>query len=240
MIISNIPNTSIVTPTPTVSGVPIADSNKTINAWVTSIPTANGDASISATGIISVSGIAGVQMTMEGDSQRVFRSILTSPSTYPIVNSVAYFVYVGRSANIMTPKHVETMVAAAAGTGVGGGEVGIFSSPTAPSRAGQTLTKLVASNLLTQMTAINTVISNTTNFATAIPAGTEIWAGLRCSGFTINPTFNGLAGDFSDGYVLKTAAAPVFTLASSTTFVGALISPSGIITVAPDLRITLD
>ena len=74
-------------------------------------------------------------------SDRVFASRVPSVATFSLLDGTGYFVYVGRVPVTCTPKYVEFYV-----SGTGGGaqtaEVGLFSTPAAPNKSGQTLTKI--------------------------------------------------------------------------------------------------
>jgi hypothetical protein len=138
-----------------------------------------------------------------------------------LTEDTAYFVYMGTLKRKVTALRVYFTVTTA-GVGAQTAEVGLFSTPTAPNRLGQTLTKLVASGVVTDM--LNTgVHSNSTSFALDIAAGIHLWAGLRTAMAGTEPWCWGLNADMSYGRVLSTATAGALT--AGTTFTGALITP---------------
>lgn len=152
------------------------------------------------------------------------------------IADVAYFVYLGRATRQLTPVRVLFAVSTG-GTSTQVGEVGVFSSPTAPNRVGQVLTKIVANGSLDDLTGTG-VLGNTAVFtaSTLISAGTHLWAGYRVAMAGTEPTVYGLTGDMSQGTILSTAAAGVFT--SGTTYTGALIAHS-LAWQAPGLVLTI-
>lgn len=137
------------------------------------------------------------------------------------VEDTAYFVYLGTLKKSITALKIFFHVSAG-GTGAQtAAECGLFSSPTAPNRAAQTLTKIVATGTLGDLTGTG-VLGNTTSFAQDIAAGTHLWAGLRTAMATNEPTVFGLTADMSHGRILSTATAGALT--ASSTFAGALIA----------------
>jgi hypothetical protein len=174
------------------------------------------------------------------DSQcRVFSSPLPNVATaVTLTSGVAYFVYLGRTVTALTPKHVEFFVSTA-GSGAQTGEAGFFSSPNSPNKAAQTLTKLVATGTLDSLTTTG-VKRNTAAFATSVPAGTYLWAGLRTAMATAQPAIAGLCMDFSQGRILSTAGAGVLT--GTGPWTGAIVTVPGYLNtpICPDLRGVLD
>jgi hypothetical protein len=152
-------------------------------------------------------------------------------------SGTAYWVYVGQVATSCTVARVEFVVGTA-GAGAQTAEVAIASSPAAPSKAGQSLTKLAATGTVDSLIATG-VKRNTTTLATTVAAGTHLWAGLRTALATTQPQILGLAGDFNEGQYLTTAASGVLTGAGP--FTGALVAAdTTYVWRAPDLRVTLD
>ena len=169
--------------------------------------------------------------------QNMFRSRLDgSPAEAMVcIKDKAYFVYIGKTTAEITPKYVEFWVTTiSAGTQVM--EVGLFSTPAAPNKAAQTVTKLVATGTVDATNATG-VKRNTTNFSTAIAAGTHLWAGIRTYHATTQPTVLSLSHDFEHGEVLTTAAATALTGAGPWT--GAVITGATYNDVAPDLVVSL-
>jgi len=171
------------------------------------------------------------------DNQRVFASFLgrATLGTLLTISGTAYYVYVGRIAQAITAQFVEfqvTTVAAGAQTA----EVGLFSTPAAPSKSAQTLTKIVATGTVDSVTSTG-MKRNTTTFSQLIAAGTHLWAAARFAMATTQPTCNGLTGDYSQGHILTTTGGGALT--GLTTAAGT-IPAIGITAVAPELRVTLD
>lgn len=134
--------------------------------------------------------------------------------------AVAYFVYLGKTnRKVLANKVLFNVTTGGASTQVG--EVGLFSSPTAPAGAAQTLTKLMATGTLDDLTGTG-ILGNTTAFATDVAAGVHLWAGYRVDMASTEPTVVGLTGDNSVGNVLFLAAAGVMT--STSTYAGGLIT----------------
>jgi hypothetical protein len=152
--------------------------------------------------------------------------------TFLTVASTAYAVYVGRTSRPYTAAFVEFHVTTI-GAGAQTAEAGIFSSPLAPNKAGQTLTKLVATGTLDSLVTTG-VKRNTTSFALAIAQGTHLWAVYRGNMASTEPTMSGLAGDMSQGHILTLAAAGALT--GIATIAGA-VPALATATIAPDLRI---
>lgn len=170
------------------------------------------------------------------DEQRVFLPDVGANGTFVTISQTAYFVYLGYTDRALTPKHVEfqvTVVGAGAETAK---EVGLFSSPSPPSKADQTLTKLVSG-------ATDTLVSvgvkrNTTPFGTSIAAGTHLWAGIRTQLATTQPTCLGLGQDMNQGRLLSLAAAGVFS--SGSTYAGVRPAVALAAVLGPYLTATLD
>lgn len=172
------------------------------------------------------------------NSQRIFQSSLPGHATgFVLVSGTAYFTYLGRAMMEVSPRpqfvefHVSTI-----GAGAQIAEVGLFSSPSAPNKAAQSLTKIVSTG--TVDTLISTGVKrNTAAFGAAVPFGTHLWAGIRTAMATTQPTIESLCRDMAQGNVLSAAAAGVLTAVGpfSGTIIAAATGP-----IAPDLRVTLD
>jgi hypothetical protein len=193
------------------------------------------DSSGNLTGVGNLNGVALPTVWVPG-SQRIFSSQLPAIAGAATTSGVAYFVYVGLVQTGVTVNRVEFHVTAA-GTGTTAGEVGLFSTPAAPNRASQTLTKIVATGTVDTLVSGTGLKRNTTAFAQSVAAGTHLWAGIRTAATTTQPSIYGLTADMSDGQILTTAAATAFT--SGTTYTGALIT-AAVTWQAPMLRVTLD
>jgi hypothetical protein len=205
------------------------------------------------THLLSLTNAADKAAVMELNLERIDKAMVFSVDTSPrilssrlpnmgtsftTVSGTAYFVYLGLLTALAQPKFVEFLVAAP-GSGSQAAEVGFFSSPAAPNKANQSLTKLVSTGGVDALTTSG-VKRNTSAFATDIAAGTHLWAGIRIAMATTQPTISGLCADFSQGRVLQTPAAGVLTGAGP--FTGAIIGQGAYVNTAlvPDLRATLD
>lgn len=175
-------------------------------------------------------------LTVAERPQRVLRSELITAGTFLLISGTAYFVYLGRTVQAITPKFVEFFLATI-GAGAQTAEVGLFSTPNGPSKAGQTLTKLATSAGLDSLTATPTVKRNTVAMATLIAAGVHLWAGIRVAMATTQPTLRALNDDWGQASILALAAAGTF--AATATFAGAVPAAATQIT-CPDLRGVLD
>ncbi len=141
-------------------------------------------------------------------------------ATAQLTSGKAYFRYLDFIRVATLVKYVECLMTAV-GTGAAAGEIGLFSSPAAPNKAGQNLTPIpdglggtlvVNQANMTSLTAAGLVIvRNTVAFAKAIPPGTFLWAGIRTAMGANQPTFAGLNGDLSQGWALETAASGLLT-----------------------------
>lgn len=170
-------------------------------------------------------------------NQRVLQSDIgrAAVGTFATVSGTAYYVYVGRAARNFTATFVEFYVTTA-GAGAQTAEVGLFSSTNAPSKAGQTLTKIVATGTVDSVTTTG-VKRNTTTFAQAITAGKHLWAAARFAMATTQPTCAGLAGDMSQGRIHTTTGGGALTGLSTA---AGTIPAIATATNCPDLRVVLD
>lgn len=172
-------------------------------------------------------------------SQRIYASTLSSDGgVNPTTSGTAIFVYVGQTSSPIVCKYVEFYVGTA-GSGAQTAEVGLFSTPSAPNKANQTLTKLVADGTVDNLTAGNATKRNTTAFnggaGYTVPGGTHLWAGIRTAMATTQPACTRLLIGMKQGQVLQTAASGALT--ASSTFAGVTQSDGS---QPPDLRVTLD
>ena len=167
------------------------------------------------------------------NDRNVLQSNLSPGSAgFLCVTTVAYFVYLGKTTQEMTPQFVEFHVSTIAAT-VTATEAGIFSSPAPPNKAGQSLVKIAAG--ATNAVTATGVNRNTAAFAVSVPAGTFLWAGYRCAA-TTPPTIWGIGVDMAQGQILRTAAASAFSTAGPWT--GAIVTAATGMQ-SPDLRATL-
>ena len=176
------------------------------------------------------------------DTQQIFQSVLpkrfvvtAGTEDFILVSGTAYYVYVGRTAQAITAAFVEFHVTTA-GAGAQTAEVGLFSTPSAPSKSAQTLTKIVATGTVDSLTTTG-MKRNTSNFAQAVPAGTHLWAAIRTAMATTQPKLWGLGGDYSQGHALTTTGGGALTGLSTAS--GGLIAIA-VNSVCPDVRVTLN
>jgi len=167
---------------------------------------------------------------------RILQSSLPATGTFLLISGTAYYVYVGRTVRRATLAFVEFHVTTV-GAGAQTAEVGLFSSPLAPNKAGQTLTKIVADGALDTLSATVAVKRNTASLATIVPADVHLWAAVRTAMATTQPTTAGLSYDQRGGHLLTTTGGGALTGLSTTA--GGLIT-LGTANVAPDLRVTMD
>ena len=194
-------------------------------------------------GFVTLTNISSGRLitNVEADqTQRIYRSALPTHSFAAVggfitISGTAYYVYIGRTGQSITAAFVELHVTTA-GAGAQTAEIGLFSTPTAPGKSAQTLTKIVATGTVDSLTATGAK-RNTTNFAQLVPANTHLWAAFRTAMATTQPTCYGLESDISQGHVLTTTGGGALT--GLTTASGALVA-IGTNMIAPDLRVTLD
>jgi hypothetical protein len=79
-----------------------------------------------------------------------------------VASGTGYFIYLGRTTQDITVKYVEFYVSTA-GSGAQTAEVALLSSPSAPNKANQTLTKLAATGTVDSLTSTG-VKRNTSAF----------------------------------------------------------------------------
>lgn len=176
-------------------------------------------------------------IVIPADEQRTLASSLPTIAGALNTSGTAYFVYLGKTTKAITVNRVEFLVTTA-GAGAQTAEVGLFSTPSAPNRANQSLTKIVATGTVDSLTATG-LKRNTNAFAQSVAAGTHLWAGIRTAMATTQPTIVGHSLDLGDARILLAAASGVLTGAGP--FSG--VAPGAGTTIAwqaPMLRATLD
>lgn len=175
---------------------------------------------------------------------RIFMSRLPNVATaLALASGKAYFIYVGRTTHSIVAQHIYFYVNSA-GAGTETAEVGVFSSPAAPSNAGQVLTKLAAVGHADIDSLKSTGVKWNSNlrFDKAVPAGTHLWAGIRTEGYSTQPALAGLCMDFNAGLILSANSSSTPFTGATTSWTGALI-PAGTYmntAMAPDLRLALN
>jgi len=206
----------------------------------TAAPGANGQVLACTTaGVLSWSGTS---PDAGNSQQRIFHPaapFITSTSFLTVTNT-AYWCYIGYLPLGMVLNFVECWNQAA-GSGTQTAEMAIASTPSAPNRAGQTLTVLAVTGSLDSFGAgtSGTVRRNSSGLAYALTANTHIWAGCRFAMATTQPNLAACVWDWSDGTLLQTATPGVLT---TTTYSGTVpglgsgLAPA----IQPYLRITID
>lgn len=152
-----------------------------------------------------------------------------------LVENTAYWVYAGYFPYARTVKRIRAHIVTG-GTGAQTAEMALATSPAAPNRANQTLTKLVADGSIGDLTGTG-LVDNGQDLNQAIAAGTHLWIGIRTAMATNEPVLLAVGNDFGQGAMLSTAAAGALTGAGPWT--GAVIAQA-LTAQAPVLGVTLD
>jgi hypothetical protein len=163
-------------------------------------------------------------------------------------SGVAYWIYLCQLAEdsnggaCQFSAHCTTL-----GAGTQTAEVALASTPSAPKRSSQVLTRLASSASLLTLTSVGakraTGALTIGGAAPVLTAGMHLWLGIRIVMGTTQPILWSLAGDKQNGEILTTAAATItglgVTLDTFTTLTGSLIA-AAVTAQAPDLNFTLD
>jgi len=169
-------------------------------------------------------------------NSRVLISPLPSPDNFTVVSAVAYAVYLGRTTVARVWRYIEFELRTIA-SGSQTAELGLFSTPNPPSKAGQTLTELESTASVNTMIAGSArMIRNTVAFVGTLPAGTHLWAVFRCVMDTTQPVTGGHAGDMGQGWILTATPGSINGIGS---YAGSVPSFT-VSSVSPALRITAD
>lgn len=161
-------------------------------------------------------------------------------------SGVAYWVYIGQLTQDQSLGGNVSLHCTTVGAGTQTAEVALASTPLAPKRTSQVLTRIASSNSLLTLTS-GTGLKRATGpltmsgVAASVAAGTHLWIGIRVVMGTTQPIFWSLAGDKMNGEILTTSAANLggATLDNFTTVTGSLIA-AAVTAQAPDLTFTLD
>lgn len=153
----------------------------------------------------------------EANERRWSRGPLSyaSNTAFLAVSETAYFAYMGFVTTDCTPKYVRFLVRNV-GVGAQVAEVGLYSSPLTPQGAAQTLTKLVATGTVDDLTTLGKK-GNTSAFSTVVSAGTHLWAGVRFVMATTQPRLLAYVWDGGVGAVVQEFFASALTSVSSHT-----------------------
>jgi len=169
-------------------------------------------------------------------NSRVLISPLPSPGNFAVVSAVAYAVYLGRTTVARVWQYIEFELRTIA-SGSQTAELGLFSTPNPPSKAGQTLTELESTALVDTMIAGPArMIRNTVAFVGTLPASTHLWAVFRCVMGSTQPVTGGHAGDMGQGWILTATPGSINGIGS---YAGSVPSFT-VSSVSPALRITAD
>lgn len=168
-------------------------------------------------------------------SQRIFVPVLAINGTFLLVSATAYFVYLGRTLQAITPKFVEFWVTTL-GAGTQVAEIGLFSSPNPPNKTAQNMTLLVSTATLDSLTTTG-IKRNTSAFATSIPANTHLWAGIRTAMATTQPTLRSVQDDWGQGLIETLASAAALTTAGPW---AGVIPAAATQILCPALKVTMD
>lgn len=169
-------------------------------------------------------------------NSRVLISPLPSTGNFTCVSGTAYAVYLGRTTVARVWKYIEFELRTVAG-GSQAAELGLFSTPNPPSKAGQTLTELESTSTVdTMVGGVPRMIRNTGAFAGTVAAGTHLWAVFRCAMGTTQPVTGGHSSDMGQGWLLTATPGSIAGIGS---YSGSLIT-FAINQVSPALRITAD
>lgn len=176
-------------------------------------------------------------VVLSAPEERILRSPLSRvvPTNFLTISGTAYFVYMGKVEQWTRFAFVE-LHCTVAGAGAQTAELGLYSSPLAPNKAAQTLSRLAASGTLDVLTSTG-VKRNTASFALDVAPGTHLWAAARFAMATTQPSTIGLTNDRSQGHVLTTTGGGALT--------GVLSPAGGLVAlntalIAPDLHVTMD
>jgi hypothetical protein len=171
------------------------------------------------------------------ETSRIYGAIPTVVATgFQLIENTAYWAYCGFFAKTVTIARVRWHTITG-GTGAQTAEVALASSPLAPNRGDQVLTKLAAEAVVVTDLTGTGLMANDTDLAAVIPAGTHLWAGIRTAMATNEPILLARANDFGQGAILATAAAGALTEAGPWT--GADVAQA-LTAQGPILTVTLD
>jgi len=159
--------------------------------------------------------------------------LLRGGAAFTLISQTAYFIYLGWCAELVSLTFLNASQTLASAT-ITTAEMGYFSTPAPPNRAGQTLTKLCAGAFTGTGTGLK---RNTSSFATALAAPAHLWGGIRVNATTPGQ-FTSVSRDWSAGQYLTLAAAGAFS--STPTFAGVVPAFSDAGTIGPDLFGTSD
>jgi hypothetical protein len=150
------------------------------------------------------------------------------------VQNTVYAVYLGQTAGAVTATAIRGAVTVAGG-GALSAQVGLFSSPAAPSFAPQTLTKVFAAAVATSLTTTgNKALAAG---AVAIARDVHVWAVIRTAMGGAEPTFYAVSADCGSAAVMTAPALPALT--SITTISTFTVPATSVAGSAPYLMLQL-
>jgi hypothetical protein len=141
----------------------------------------------------------------QGMSNFIFpvHQAVAGSTTRALVTGVSEFTYMGQANRDFTAQAV-SMMCRGSSSGAGTFELGLFTSPAAPNKAGQTLTKVWSASVASTTTSTTVRMAATQ----AITAGTHVWIGMRSSFATTQTSAQvcGMAGDLGHFLTASTGA----------------------------------
>lgn len=216
----------------------VATAQTTANTGVTNAATAQTQANTATTNAATAQASANSALAMQA-APRVFGAsrLLPIVAGMILISDKAYWQYLGYFPAATTIKRVRFHIVTS-GVGTQAAEVLIGSTPAAPNRAAQVVTKIAAQAIATlDLTAVTGLQTNDSDINAAIPAATHAWVGIRTAMSVTQPILLAVANDMGQGEVLSTATAGVLTAAGP--FTGATIT-SALTAIAPLLTATKD
>jgi hypothetical protein len=179
--------------------------------------------------------------SLEGDTQRTFHSPARGTGAdFLTVTTDAYFLYMGRATKAIVARQIEAYLNVVAAAGLTSTVFGLFSSPSAPNKAGQDLTCLICASTETVMAGLGRKRFAAAQAVSVVP-GTHLWVGYRAVSAGVMPTMAGVLYDLQQGLILTAVGCATFV--KNTVYAGALVAAqagAAQVTCAPDLSLTLD
>lgn len=175
---------------------------------------------------------------IEPQSPNFFRSILPASATLTTIDGTAYWTYLGRVTRTVVINYVEFLVSIVGAGTLTGCEVGLFSTPAPPNKAGQNLTKIISTGTVDSILVGTGAKRNTSSFAQSVAVGTYLWAGIRTSTSSTEPSIGGLLMDMGQGHVLSLASSGALTAAGPWAGVVPTVV-AATLAIGPDLRASL-
>lgn len=179
-----------------------------------SLVTVDDSGNIATAGTVDGVDVGNLPYVSLGDSVQLRNMFLqlSDVVSAPISGS-AHWQFIGLVMRAFTPRKVRFYLEGN-GAGAQTAEVGLFSTTGPPDGTLLTLTKIVATGTITALTAgAPKFAENTADFATLIPVGTYLWAGMRTAMATTQPNVLWTTGDVDAGTRQLLTGAAAFTTA---------------------------